>query len=303
MDMFSDPAQQYPYGGGGMRPPSPYTTEATSGGTDFSGLLRTLTGAPGSGQTGLMDLYGAYKGSKEARDEAFRLQDLYNAAQARRQPVLDRLNESYTNPDSFYNSNQWKGLSSVYQNSIDRKAAAAGRLSNPTDREVLMQQHAMKALEDYRSGLRDQVGKLNPDNYINPFMRGSTREANAANPYFALGGRGSVGAPGMGGGDAYQYASQIAKVFGGFDKIPGYLKQVLGLDGSDPNYGGGGANPEMDFPMSDPTVDWGMGSFNPDEYGVDLPGSNLGLDTGFGGSVDFNTDWGMGDWGDFGDWF
>ena len=279
MDMFSGPDEQYANptypraqpqigytGTSGMSEKTGMPIDGSSGGFNLGDLGSLIFGGAGGGRTGAMDVYGAYRGSQEARDEAFRLQNLYNNALARREPTLQRLEASYTDPNSFYDSNQWKGLSSVYQNSIDRQAASKGRMANPTDREVLMNNYAMKELENYRGGLRGQLQALSPDNYINPYMRGSTREAGSSNPYFGLGGRGSVGAPGLGGAitDAYGTLSKLAQSFGGMQNVPSWLAKALGVgDSSNPNYG----SPEGGFESNFPGADTGnMGWSNPDEW-------------------------------------
>ena len=210
---------------------------------DLGSIIRGITGGAGGGGTGLLDIYGAYRGTQEARDEAQRLQGLYTDAQARRQPYLDRLNESYVNPNSFYDTNQWKGLSSVYQNSIDRGAAKTGRMANPTDREQLLSNYGLKELENYRTGLRANAQTLNPDNYINPFMRGSTREAGSWNPIGALGGRGSVGGPGQQGGPSG--LEQVIRMIqqGGGAAAGGIQNIIRQLTG-----GGGGYNPGAQAP-------------------------------------------------------
>jgi len=200
---------------------APAQSGAQSGTPDWMSMI---TG--GNGNTGLLDLWGAIEGSRQTKDYSGNMKNLYDQAQARRQPVLDKLNESYTNPNSFYDSNQWKGLESVYQNSIDRKAGQAGRLANPTDREVLLQQHAMKGLEDYRKGLRDEVTTLSPDNYINPITRGYELESRANNPYGALGGRGSVGGPGMQGGGG-SLGSLLTSAYGGAQQIPAAVRNLF----------------------------------------------------------------------------
>lgn len=188
------------------------------GGTNWMDLI---FGGQGGGQTGIMDIIGGIDGSRQAKDHSQNLKRMYDEAQARRQPVLDRLNESYTNPNSFYDSNQWKGLESVYQNNIDRQASAGGTIANPMDREAKLNNYAMKELENYRTGLRDQMGKLNPDAYINPMTRSAELEARARNPLYAMGGRGSVGGPGTQGGA------------GGLE---GIIRQITNLVGG----GGGG---------------------------------------------------------------
>lgn len=199
-----------------------YRTGPSSGGStpDWMSLL---TG--GNGQTGLLDLWGAYEGSRQTKDYSGNMKRLYDEANARRQPVLDRLNESYTNPNSFYDSNQWKGLESVYQNSIDRKAAQAGRLANPTDREVLLQQHAMKGMEDYRQGLRDEAKTLSPDNYIPAITRGYELESRANNPWGAMVGRAGVGGGPAGQGGGIQ--DILTSAYGGLQQIPAAVRKLF----------------------------------------------------------------------------
>jgi hypothetical protein len=158
-------------------------TDLVSKGMDISKAVQMVQGG-GQGQGGggmgsLLDLISGYMGNKNLKDYAGNAKEPYSDAVGRQKPFLDQLLASYQDPNTFYNSNQWKGLESVYQNSIDRDAAKSGRLANPTDREVLLQQHAMKGLEDYRRGLAGAAGITNPAQFLSPYSEGIKAEASA----------------------------------------------------------------------------------------------------------------------------
>lgn len=149
-------------------------------------------GAGGSGvaggNNGILDLIAGLYSAKQMKDYSGNLKDMYSSQLGRQQPFYNQLLASYQDPNTFYNSNQWKGLESVYQNSIDRQAAKVGRLANPTDREVLLQAHAMKQLENYRSGLRGDVQATDPAKYADAYAKGLQAEAYAnAAPWAAIG--------------------------------------------------------------------------------------------------------------------
>lgn len=135
-------------------------------------------GSNGRG-TNLLDLVAGYMGNKNLKDYAGNAKEPYSDAVGRQKPYLDQLLASYQDPNTFYNSNQWKGLESVYQNQIDRGAAKTGTNANPTAREVLLQNHAMKSLEDYRRGLTQAAGITNPAAFLNPYSEGIKAEASA----------------------------------------------------------------------------------------------------------------------------
>jgi hypothetical protein len=137
------------------------------------------TGQGGGNMGSLLDLLAGYMGNKNLKDYAGNAKEPYSDAVGRQKPYLDQLLASYQDPNTFYNSNQWKGLESVYQNSIDRGAAKTGTLANPTAREVLLQDHAMKSLEDYRRGLTNAAGITNPAQFLSPYSEGIKAEASA----------------------------------------------------------------------------------------------------------------------------
>lgn len=300
MDMFSGPDEQQAYGGttgGGTAPTS--NLMPSGGGFDLGSIINMVSGGAGGGNTGLADLWGAWEGSRQAKDASGNFKQMYSDAQARRQPYLDRLNESYVNPNSFYDTSQWKGLSDVYKNSIDRTAASKGRNANPTDREVLLNNYALKELENYRGGLRSNAQMLNPDQYINPNMRGLNLEMGANNPFGAMIGRGSVGGPGLqqGASGLQQLITQLLGKGGSsaMGTAPDIVKAVQGF------LGGGGGGPggvgmggyssggDMDSPYNpftgynepvyggdtygDGPTNWGAPSVDPD-WGFNADGGN-----------------------------
>lgn len=150
----------------------------------------------GGGTPSLLDLFGAGYSANRNRDYASMLMGPYNQYKDIQRPFINQLAESYTNPNSFYQSQQYQGLKDVYKNQIDRKAAAAGRLSNPTDREVLLQKHAMAAMEDYRKGLNNAIGATDPMRALQLYGTGAGYDSFSNAPWFMAGGR--AGTPGYG---------------------------------------------------------------------------------------------------------
>lgn len=150
-------------------------------------------GSSSQRQGGLLDLIAGLYSANQNKDMSKNYKDLYDQALQRQMPFLQQLTASYSDPNSFYNSNQWKGLESVYQNSIDRQAARGGTLANPTDREVKLQNYAMKSLEDYRRGLATSAGLSDPARYLGPMEKGIEAEAWANSPVWAALGLGKGG--------------------------------------------------------------------------------------------------------------
>lgn len=174
------------------------------GGGDLSSILNSL-----------INLGTGYYGSQQNKDHSGNLKRIYDERAALQKPYLDQLLQSYQDPNSFYNSNQYKGLADVYQNQIDRQAGSTGRLANPTDREVLLQQHALKELNNYRQGLTDQIKATSPDNYINAYQKGLEVEANANNPFIAGIGKTGSGSAGTSGNSIQDVTNVIDGVIKG----------------------------------------------------------------------------------------
>lgn len=226
---------------------SPVATTAAEGGSVLSSIQQAvkagmpvleaiqkfggaLTGQSGSGGgRGLLDLLGAYYSAQQNKDYAGNLKGIYSDLTARQNQFRDQLLASYQDPNTFYNSNQWKGLESVYQNQVDRQAATKGRLANPTDREVLLQKHAMQELEKYRSGLKEAAGLTRPEAALDPLAKGYQAEAWANSPLFtATGGFRAGGAGGGGVGNVVNMLAQAGStaadiwklISGWFEKRP-----------------------------------------------------------------------------------
>lgn len=151
-------------------------------------------GGQGGGM-GILDMLGAYYSSQQMKDMSGNLKGIYSDLNNRQDQFRNPLLQSYQDGGkSFYDSNQWKGLESVYQNSIDRGAAKGGTLANPTDRERLLQSYAMKELENYRDGLRQSAGMTKPEDALGPLAEGYKAEAYANTAPFAAYARGGTGA-------------------------------------------------------------------------------------------------------------
>lgn len=163
------------------------------------GPANTSQGKVGGTGNSILDLLAGVYGARQTKDMSGNLKDMYSAALGRQKPFIDQLLASYQDPNSYYNSNEYKGLASVYQNQVDRQAAAKGRMANPTDREVLLQKHALQNLDEYRKTLTGNINALDPSRYADPYAKGVMAEAYANTPLFtAAGAMGGAGGGGVG---------------------------------------------------------------------------------------------------------
>lgn len=153
-------------------------------------------GGKGGGGPGILDLLGGYYSGQQMKDYSGNMKEIYSNLLNRQDQFRNQLLKSYEDPNQFYGSNQWKGLESVYQNSIDRNAAKGGTLANPTDRERLLQSYAMKEMENYRGGLRQAAGMTNPENALDALAKGYQAEAYANLGPWATASRGGTGSVG-----------------------------------------------------------------------------------------------------------
>ena len=67
------------------------------------------------------------------------------------------LKQSYSDPMSVYNSNEYQQLADLFGQQIARRDAAKGRLSQYGDRAVEMQGNFLNHLDKYRSGLQGNL--------------------------------------------------------------------------------------------------------------------------------------------------
>jgi hypothetical protein len=146
----------------------------------------------GSGMS-IADLIGGYYSGQQIKDLSGNLKGMYSDQRGLQNPYNELLRKSYEDPNVFYGSNQWKGLESVYQNRLDRGAAKAGTLANPTDREVKLNNYAMQELEKFRGGLREGVNAYDPTRLATVAQKGFENEAYANTGAFAGAAKGGTG--------------------------------------------------------------------------------------------------------------
>jgi hypothetical protein len=219
--------------------------QALSGGGGQGGSSMTQAGGQGgvsAPRSWLDSLLGVGAGAwseHQNRDSFKGLNDLFSRMEEQRAPYQQALTRSYTNPNEYLESPEYQALAAVRGNQLNRGAAKAGRLANDVDREVLMQQHAQQGLANYRQGL---TSALNANQLpYGTFHEAMRRNANAGGAGF--GGLNYSGLPGMVGG-AGQGLESLIKLIGG-----GNFSPNIGGTGIDYT----GMNPEMDFPISDPS--------------------------------------------------
>lgn len=146
-----------------------------------------------SSSPSILDMIGAYYSGQQMKDLSGNLKGMYSDQQRKQDVYGNMLRASYEDPNSFYGSNQYKGLQDVYKNQIDRQAAKGGTLGNPTQREVLLQAHAMRAMEEYRNGLRQAASVYDPKDLAKIATEGYGYEAYANNAPWATSSRGNTG--------------------------------------------------------------------------------------------------------------
>jgi hypothetical protein len=237
---------------------------------------RPRTGMEGAGGGGflsdLLRVGGGIYSDHQNRNAFEGLNDYFSRMEQERAPYQQKLTESYTNPNAYLTSPEYQALAAVRGNQLNRGAAKAGRLANDVDREVLMQQHAQKALGDYRSGLTNALNANRlPDQILRDAME---RKGNAGGPTM-----GGIGASGILGNKNVQ--DMIAK-YG--PQAGSFIANIF----SGSNYGNMPGLEDVD--LSGAMDSW-------DE-------SLMGGDSGFFNPSDW--EWDNGDWldsFDFGDWF
>lgn len=169
----------------------------------------------------VFDLGKGIYDTRQNKDYSGNMKGIYSDLNARQDQFRNPLMQSYQDGGkSFYDSNQWKGLESVYQNKIDREASKGGRIANPTDREVKLQAYAMQELEKFRDGLRQSAGLTRPESALTQAAEGYEAERMAATPIgSALDQMYGRQAPGSRGQSSADIAKQIAGFGGDVKKI------------------------------------------------------------------------------------
>lgn len=156
------------------------------------------------------------------------LQGMFTRMENNAAPFLNRLSESYSNPDSYLKGPEYQALQGLEEDRLNRRAGASGRLGNDIDRDVLLQKYAQQQLGQYRQGLQSSVDSLygNAARYAPLYQAGSTARNASGAPLFGMMGQGNTG-NGQGGGIPWsqlwnagsgawdQYGSAIGDWLGG----------------------------------------------------------------------------------------
>jgi hypothetical protein len=158
----------------------------SKGGSAAEKLIKALTGEGGEeGGTGMniLDLLGGAYSANRNRDFASKLMELYNKQRDMQMPFYNKLAESYSNPNAYWESPEYQGLARVRGNQVNR--GDSGTFTNSTDREKLMQDHATKSIGDYRQGLYSAMTGTDPKAYADAYAKGALADSYSNLPIFA----------------------------------------------------------------------------------------------------------------------
>lgn len=150
-----------------------YTPEDMSMYDRFTGTMKDLgsympsmgggKGGIGSTMMGLGNLYSAYTGGQQAKY----LRGISNEMMGNQRQYQNLLQSTYTNPEMYLNTPEFKALNDMYLNELKRKDAAAGRVSQYGARANLAQKTALANLGNYRQGLTGAVNASSPASAMN----------------------------------------------------------------------------------------------------------------------------------------
>lgn len=140
----------------------PYTNPTTnqntvgdaSSGWDLSSVIRGVTNGTLTGDNLARILTGLY-GANRQNQYADNLMNMYKPYAEQANWYGDKLRETYTNPNSYYESPEWQGIQRTTGDYLQRQDAAGGRLSNNFARQARLNELAAGNISNYRSGLSD----------------------------------------------------------------------------------------------------------------------------------------------------
>lgn len=95
-----------------------------------------------------------------ASDNYNRQMMAYQHALGQIDPLSQRLQQSYSDPNSVLRGPEYQGIASTTLDQLQRQDAAGGHLANDIDRQAKMQQLASSFLQNYRTGLGANIGQL-----------------------------------------------------------------------------------------------------------------------------------------------
>jgi hypothetical protein len=154
---------------GGAPPGGTPPGGTTPGGSNFDplGLLASI-----------IDGYNKYAGGKDIMDFARRI---YGKADW----FEDQLQQTYQNPDYYFNSPEFQSLARVTENRLRRRDAKLGTMGNDTAFANLFRDEALtKGLNPYRTGLVSaaNLGKQNSATALKGFSEGLNQRNSALSP-------------------------------------------------------------------------------------------------------------------------
>ena len=159
---------------------------------------------------------GGLYSEHQNRDAFKSLNDMYARREQERAPYVQKLQQSYDDPNTFLKGAEYTAARDIEANRLARLGAKSGTNANDTDRTRLMEAHALAGLDKYRTGLRGSLQAHDLTAAQKAFEEGVRRDANAGSA--TLGGINAAGGlSGIGGmiGGAGKAIGSISDWFGG----------------------------------------------------------------------------------------
>jgi hypothetical protein len=137
-------------------------------------------GNVGGNSNGLLGLLSAIYGARQSREYADMLRQIAGQMQEQASPYINKLRESYENPNAYLQSPEMQAVLNLEANRLAGIDAAQGRLSNDINRTAKLQQLAQSRLGEYRRGLQQSIERMyQPMATASLFREAAGRQANA----------------------------------------------------------------------------------------------------------------------------
>jgi hypothetical protein len=134
----------------------------------------------GGNANGLLGLLSAIYGARQSKEYAEMLRQIAGQMQEQASPYINKLRESYENPNAYLQSPEMQAILSLEANRLAGIDASQGRLSNDINRTAKLQQLAQSRLADYRRGLQQSIERMyQPMAVASLFREAAGRQANA----------------------------------------------------------------------------------------------------------------------------
>jgi hypothetical protein len=150
------------------------------GGGGGGGRGGNQMGNVGGNSNGLLGLLSAIYGARQSKEYADTLRQIAGQMQEQASPYINKLRESYENPNAYLQSPEMQSILNLEANRLAGIDAAQGRLSNDINRTAKLQQLAQSRLADYRRGLQQSIERIyQPLAVASLFREAAGRQANA----------------------------------------------------------------------------------------------------------------------------